>query len=246
MTTGVRSTRGKRQVERPAVEALISVDPDAPLSPTAKRILTAARRLVVKGGYAALSLQAVADEAGEQKSTIAYHFGDKAGLVASLLESLIHDGNRRSLGDLRRITDEPQRVSALIAAQVKIAEDSTYWRLLFALLPEIVKDKKLNAKFAQLMRWYWEVDLRCLGLRLDTEVRAELDRLASLYLAVLEGFALQRQLIGAEFDTKAHFATWEEVIVPYMTRLMTERPELMEQPQGESVTAASSLPQSPG
>ena len=240
MTAIARGPRGKRQDERPAVEALVSVDPDASLSPTARRILAAARRLVAKQGYGALSLQAVADEAGELKSTIAYQFGDKAGLVASLLESLIHEGNRRSLSDLRRMPDKPQRVSALIAAHVKIAEDSTYWRLLFALLPLIVKDKKLHAKFAQLMKWYWEMDLRCLGLRLDAECRDQLDRLASLYLAVLEGFALQRQLIGAEFDTKAHFAMWEAVIVPFMERLMDEQPELLEQPKGDAVSAALS------
>jgi hypothetical protein len=29
------------------------------------------------------------------------------------------------------------------------------------------------------------------------------------------------------------------LIVPFMARLMTERPELMEQPQSESATAAS-------
>jgi AcrR family transcriptional regulator len=234
MTPGARSSARKRKVERPAGDTLSSFDSDAPLSPTAKRILAAARRLVVRGGYGALSLQAVADEAGEQKSTIAYHCGDKAGLVASLLESVIHDGNQTALRDLRRIPDEPQRVSALISAHVKIAEDSTYWRLLFALLPEIVKDKRLNAKFAQLMKGYWEVQLRCLGLRLEGEDREELDRLASLYLAVLEGFALQRQLIGAGFDTRAHFAAWEAVIQPYMTRLMTERPEVTEQhPNGD-------------
>ena len=228
MKPQTRRAASKRRSERPAGETLQSVGPDAALSPTARRILAAARRLAVKGGYGALSLQAVADEAGELKSTIAYHFGDKAGLVTALMESLLHEGNRRAYEDLQLIPDKPGRVSALVAAHVKIAEDSGYWRLLFGLLPEIVKDKKLHAQFARLMKWYWEVDLRCLGLTLSPDHRDELDRLASLYLAVLEGFALQRQLIGTDFDTAAHFAAWEAVIVPYMERLMLEQPELFE------------------
>lgn len=234
-------SRGTRRSEnrtgRPIVGTPGRVDSRASLSPTAKRILAAARRLVIKGGYGDLTLQAVASAAGEHKSTIAYHFGDKSGLVTSLMESLMRDGNERFCNELIQ-TQEPNRVSALIAFHRKIAEDSSYWRLLFGLLPEIVRDKKLHANFADLMRSYWEIDLLCLGLRADGDGRAELDRLASLFLAVLEGFALQRQLIGADFDAEAHFATWEGVVQPYLERLKSDRPELFEQAGDERATVS--------
>ena len=55
------------------------------LPPRAQNLLLAAQRLLVEEGYEGLSWARVAKEAGEQKSTIAYYFGDKATLVSALL-----------------------------------------------------------------------------------------------------------------------------------------------------------------
>ena len=60
---------------------------------TAQRILAAARRLLVRDGFTALTLSAIADEAQESKASIGYHFGNKDGLVAALVDSLTHDAN---------------------------------------------------------------------------------------------------------------------------------------------------------
>ena len=53
---------------------------------TAERILDAAKRSLLDGGYAALSTRAIAEQAGVPLSQIHYHFGSKRQLVLALLE----------------------------------------------------------------------------------------------------------------------------------------------------------------
>ena len=212
----------RRQMPSVSGQSVQLSSPLDDLSPTARKILAAARRLVVRGGYDAVSIQAVANEAGELKSTVAYHFGDKAGLLSFLIESLIHDGNVHIMKTLSAIPSAPARVHALLQAQVQIAAQKEYWRLLFGLLPQIVKNKQMHARFGDLMRWYYEVDLRSLGLW-DEERHEELELTASLLLAVLEGFALQRELIPDGYDLDARFRLWESIITPYMERLLAEQ-----------------------
>jgi AcrR family transcriptional regulator len=55
------------------------------------RILGAARRLVVERGVQALTIQAVADEAGVGKTTVFHRFGDRAGLTAALLDDYMRE-----------------------------------------------------------------------------------------------------------------------------------------------------------
>ena len=67
-------------------------DPSLRLAPTGRRILEAARRLLARNGYAGLTIDAIAKEAGESKSSVHYHFGGKAGLMTALA-----DWNKRIL-----------------------------------------------------------------------------------------------------------------------------------------------------
>ncbi|GLI29143.1 hypothetical protein ARHIZOSPH14_33850 [Agromyces rhizosphaerae] len=56
-------------------------------SETQAAILGAARELVLRDGFAALSTRKVADEAGVPQSQIHYHFGTREQLVLSVLEA---------------------------------------------------------------------------------------------------------------------------------------------------------------
>ena len=216
-------SKSRRDANRvPATDTLVSSDPLGSLPPTAVRILKAARRLVAKQGYHALSLQAVANEAGVLKSTIAYHFGDKAGLVSSLTESLIHDVNTSVVHSLDSIPPGHERLHQLLIAQRQTAEATAYWRLLFALAPEIAKDKKLRTRFEALMNWYYEVVLRGLGIWREGEDNEAGRLLVSLFLAVLEGLALQRQLFPGTSDLDAQFALWESIITPHLDRVLAQ------------------------
>ena len=66
-------------------------DPLAGLSPTAVRVLRAAQRILAERGFSGLTLNAVAVESGENKAMTKYYFGNKAGLIAALLDAAVHD-----------------------------------------------------------------------------------------------------------------------------------------------------------
>ncbi len=55
---------------------------------TRARILERARELLRERGYAGLSISAVCEQAGVPPTSIYWHFGDKAGLMAAVLDSV--------------------------------------------------------------------------------------------------------------------------------------------------------------
>jgi AcrR family transcriptional regulator len=56
-------------------------------------LLDAAEQVLSRGGPQALTLQAVADEAGVSKGGLLYHFSNKSELVRALVERLVDDTN---------------------------------------------------------------------------------------------------------------------------------------------------------
>lgn len=81
--TGVRSGKHSNRGYRLRRQATTS-------SPTRSasqiELLEAAKRVLLRYGYAGLSTRAVAAEAGTQMSQIRYHFGSKEGMVLALFE----------------------------------------------------------------------------------------------------------------------------------------------------------------
>ncbi len=65
-------------------------------------ILDAAERVVVKGGAAGLSIDAVAREAGISKSRVVYNYGSKSGLLEALIQ--------------RRVTSEQRKIEEAVAS----------------------------------------------------------------------------------------------------------------------------------
>jgi AcrR family transcriptional regulator len=63
--------------------------PDLP--DTARTILAAARRVLLKSGFQALTLSAIGEEAGQNGALVSYYFGNKDGLIAALVDSIVYD-----------------------------------------------------------------------------------------------------------------------------------------------------------
>lgn len=57
----------------------------APLSPRKREMLQATLRIIQRGGFEALSLRRVAEQVGVKLSSVQYHFGNKDGLIAALI-----------------------------------------------------------------------------------------------------------------------------------------------------------------
>lgn len=186
-------------------------DPLVSLPPVARNILQAARRLLDRGGFEALRLQAVAAEAGEAKGSIAYYFGNKAGLVAALVDYLAHDANLSVIRATEGLPIGEQRVHALIDGEERISSDVQNFRAFFEILPHVLRDADLRPRVARLYDGYRETMLRCLGAA-DEERRRRLLPHAMLMIALVDGLAIQHALDPEKIDISLATRLWEQLL----------------------------------
>jgi AcrR family transcriptional regulator len=86
---------------------------------TATLIREAAERLFAERGYGAVSLREIAREADAVPSSLAYHYGDKLGLLKAIYDLHTRPINARRLdllGEARLIPDPSQRLRAVLRA----------------------------------------------------------------------------------------------------------------------------------
>jgi len=159
------------------------------LSPTAHRILMAAQRVLQRDGYAGVTLQRVAAEAGEHKSLVLYHFGSKAALLTMLVDSLWHDLDVELFHSLEDLPERSERrIQALIDSQRRLGHLTTQQQMYMDLFPGLARRSDTRRHLADLNRSYRDLHRRFLsptGLG-DGELAA----LASLVLAVGDGMAV--------------------------------------------------------
>jgi AcrR family transcriptional regulator len=192
-------------------DARTGTDPTAGLSPTARRLVTAARTLLARGGFEALTVEAVAAEAGAYRDSVRYHFGSKAAFVAAVVDSLAHEQSLAAVEKTRGLPAGAERVHALVAGDRQLVEDRDAFRDFFALLPHVVMDGELRARVAALYDWYRELYAAGIADRDEAGV-ARLRDLASLMVAMTDGLAVQELLDpdGARLDRV--FRLWEELL----------------------------------
>ena len=186
-------------------------DPAADLSPTARRILAAARRVLARDGFAGLTFEAISAEAGENKSAIRYYFGGKAGLITTLVDWIDHDDSARLIRELSADHPDLDRIGVLLRIQQegsKYVKDS---QLFFDLLPHVLRDRKLRARLGELYAWYRDLDRWALAPDVDEQTKAQVESLAALGVAVSDGISMQ-YAADPKFDADAAFATWERLL----------------------------------
>ncbi len=68
------------------------------------QMLEAAERIVAESGFAAMTVSAVQQAAGQgNKSAVQYHFGDRDGLIRAVLDARMAPANRRRMAMLERL-----------------------------------------------------------------------------------------------------------------------------------------------
>jgi len=193
-------------------------DPMALLPPTAQRILAAARALLEEGGFSALRLQAISQASDEPKASIAYYFGNKAGLIEALVDSLIHDANLALITETERLPLGQERVHALADGETRIVADSESFRAFFDVLPHVLRDDRLRPRVARLYDGYRETVLRCLGAGGTQAAQHRLLPLAMLMIAIVDGLAIQRELDPERIDVASATRLWEEMMQAFIAR----------------------------
>jgi AcrR family transcriptional regulator len=186
-------------------------DPLLALPETAVRVLAAAQRVVAERGLQALTLNAVAGESGENKAMTAYYFGNKAGLVAALVDAILRD---ECLSAASRMRDaaEKERLSQLVRELRGMSAMVADSRVFFDILPHAIRNEDLRARLAALYRWYIELKLDWLGLdRADEVRRRQLRGLAQVMSALIDGLAIQTLIGGDEFAPEPAFEIVERL-----------------------------------
>ena len=175
-------------------------DPLSALPETAQRLLVAAKGIIATEGFDALTLNSVSAAAGENKAMIAYYFGNKAGLIAAVLDSVIHDEYIASQDRMKGV--DPERRTQRLVEEMRrmdaLAED---FQVFFELLPHVLRDEALRRRIAVLYTWYWNVKLEWLGIGSPSRglEDPELLGLAQILSAVIDGLAIQAA-IDPELD----------------------------------------------
>lgn len=81
----------------------------APLSARKREMLQATLRIIQRGGFEALSLRRVAEQVGVKLSSVQYHFGNKDGLIAALINWALDWYSQELMELVVEHEDDPER-----------------------------------------------------------------------------------------------------------------------------------------
>jgi AcrR family transcriptional regulator len=193
-------------------------DPTPDLSPTAAVILDAAKRVLERDGFAGLTFESIAREAREHPSLIRYHFGNKAGLITAVVDSVLH---LESVQVMEAVAAQPPgeaRRHALFAMHREIARRLEAYRMYYDLIPPCLRDEALRARLKSLFEWYRDLDAWSLSPDGDPVRIENLRSLSALTVALADGLALQVQA-DADLDIGPAFDLWESMVRRHLESL---------------------------
>jgi AcrR family transcriptional regulator len=201
------------------------------LSPTARRILKAAYRVLERDGYEGLSLRRIAAEAGETRSLILYHFESKAGLVATLVDSLWHDADIALMEQVAALAADPRgRVLALTGLHRQLALQPGLYSTYFDLLPHVLRDHDARSRLMRTYRSYRRIGELCLAPAVADETRR--NPMATMLLAIGEGMPVRSLLTGEAGDVSGDFAVLERRLLLHLGLEPVDVPPLAVTPGG--------------
>ena len=189
----------------------------ADLPPTAKRLLAAAQDILAERGYAELTMTAIAQQSGVNRALVSYYFGGKAGLLAALVDTLFQDPEVGYVEEIRATREGADLTEEFLDWQRRVSANDRTNRMLYELLPHALRDAEVRARFAEEYRVYREVDSGCLDAAPRELSEEDLDALAAVSIAVVEGLGIQRSLDPEGFDHERAWAMWRAVIGHYLT-----------------------------
>jgi AcrR family transcriptional regulator len=186
-------------------------------SATADRLVAAARAVLTRGGPRALTVQAVAEEAGTYPDAVRYHFGGKAGLISAVVESLANDQGFRAIARATGTAPRAEVVHRLVEADHDLLLDDDSYRDFYALLSPIVLDDELRARVALLYQGFRSMYGAVVGSEAGFS-DDQLHALETLMIAVVDGLAVQKLLDPDSVRLDVVLPFWEDVL-----RLVFER-----------------------
>lgn len=195
----------------------MTIHDPADLPPTARRILAAAQGILAERGYAELTMTAIAQVSGANRALVSYYFGGKAGLLATLVETLFLNPDVGYVEEIRATRSGEDRAGAFLEWQQRVSANDRTNRMLYELLPHALREPEVRTRFADEYRAYRQVDGDCLSGSARELTEEELEALAAVSIAVVEGLGIQRALDPEGFDHARAWRMWRDVIGAYLT-----------------------------
>jgi AcrR family transcriptional regulator len=212
------AVEGDAQAMSSAV-AQLSGDPRPDMSPSALKILAAAQRVLVAKGFSGLTLRAIAQESGENSAMVQYYFGNKAGLVKAMIDSVFRDDQQDAAAAMSTVTSE-ERLPRFVAG-LRTISSSRSFRVFFDVLPYALRNEGLRSRMARAYDWYRQIKrdwLTADGRPSPSQEQALLG-LAELMTAVVDGLAIQ-EAIDDRFDMRRAYAVLEFMLQRSLPELL--------------------------
>jgi AcrR family transcriptional regulator len=187
-------------------------DPTPDLSPTALRILEAAKRVLYRDGFRALTFETIAREAGENPALIRYHFGSKAGLLTALVDSVLYQEAVDLIEQLTAVPGGEERRETLLRIHQEMSVDRDSYKMFFDIIPHVLRDEQLEPHLRQLFEWYRRLDTWALDEAGESVHQAQSEPLAVLTVAMTDGLALQA-LSDPDLDLTPAFELWRSLVL---------------------------------
>jgi AcrR family transcriptional regulator len=182
-----------------------------------ERFVAAARRIIIRDGFEALTLQGLEEEVGASRSLINYHFGGRTGLLISVVKSLFDEMDSSH--------DQAVAIS-LRGGAPKLDLDElfmTVYRermiLLVELLPHIVRTEELRLELRRMHHSQWcarTAVFRALADKYGEEKAVDISRLMS---AILDGLGLQLIIDREDDEQVKYHQLWLDVVTAYLSSL---------------------------
>lgn len=188
-------------------------DPTPDLPPTAVRLLEAAKRVLSRDGFRALTFETIAGEAGENPALIRYHFGSKAGLLTALVDSVLYQEAVELMEQLTAVPAGQERRETLLRIHEAMSEDRDSYQMFYEIVPHVLRDDELQPHFRQLFEWYRRLDTWALDEEgADRTHQARSEPLAVLTVAMIDGLALQA-IADPGLDLTPAFELWRRLVL---------------------------------
>ena len=118
--------------------------------------------------------------------------------------------------EIRSTREGAERVDAFLEWQERVSARDRTNRMLYELLPQALRDPEVRERFAEEYRVYRAVDADCLRAAPRELGEAELEALAAVTIAVVEGLGIQRALDPDGFDHERAWRMWREVVAGFL------------------------------
>jgi AcrR family transcriptional regulator len=167
--------------------------PGRPPSDAPERILDAAFDVLKRDGYAGLTTAKVAAASGQNKALIAYYFGSKQGLVEAVARRVSDTIVEEVLGGIGKPRTPVELVRRLADGVWRVMDrDEGIQRVYFDLASQSVVEPGVSAIMREVKQGYRQILRDLLGGLDRSPAPADLDPIAVLLIAGIEGLALER------------------------------------------------------